>query len=155
MPDDLTTMRNYVQVNDRLASAGQIAYNQIPQLRKEGYEIVINLAVADEERNAREGFLVTESGLSYFHIPVEWERPTLDDLELFFHLMEASKERKVFVHCFANMRVSAFVYLYRTLVLGVPEEEARPAMDAVWDPMEREQWAGLIRKAQATYGSTD
>ena len=58
----------------------------------------------------------------------------------------------MFVHCFANMRASAFVYLYRTLVEGVPEAEARGTMSEVWDPGELEQWASLIERAQAEHG---
>ena len=46
------------------------------------------------------------------------------DLELFFDVMDANEDRDVYVHCFANMRVSVFVYLYRTLRKGVPDAEA-------------------------------
>ena len=49
------------------------------------------------------------------------------------------------------MRASAFVYMYRTLVEGIPEDEARATMNEVWDPWELEQWGGLIERAQAEY----
>lgn len=145
----LEDIRNYTWVSDRLASAGQIAYDQIPLLKEEGYEVVINLAIADRERNGEEGFLVAEAGLTYIHIPVDWQEPKLSDVELFYDVMRASEGRKVFVHCFANMRASAFVYLYRTMVEGVPEEEARAVMAEVWDPAEVQQWADLIQRAKA------
>ncbi len=151
-PAPLETVRNFQIVSDRLASSGQIGYDQVSLIRDAGYDVVVNLAVADEERNAREGFVVAQAGLTYVHIPVLWERPTLDDLEMFFDVMRANEGRRVYVHCFANMRASAFVYLYRTLVQGVPEAEARATMNEVWDPGELEQWAGLIERAQAEYG---
>ena len=66
--------------------------------------------------------------------------------------MEANEGRKVFVHCFANMRASAFVYMYRTLVLGDSEAEARATMSEVWDPWELEQWGGLIERAKEQHG---
>lgn len=147
----LETIRNYTYVSDQLASAGQIANAQIPLLREAGYEVVVNLAIADQERNGEEGFLVAQSGLTYVHIPVDWEAPRLSDVEMFFDVMEANQDRKVFVHCFANMRASAFVYMYRTLVQGVPEAEARGTMSQVWDPGELAQWADLIERAQAEY----
>lgn len=150
-PPPLETIRNFQQVSETLASAGQIGYEQIPLLEEQGYDVVVNLAVADEERNGREGFLVAEAGLTYVHIPVDWNAPTLADLEMFFDVMEANEGRKVFVHCFANMRASAFVYLYRTLVEGVPEEDARATMDEVWDPWELEQWADLIARARGAH----
>jgi uncharacterized protein (TIGR01244 family) len=151
-PAPLETIRNFQVVDDRLSSSGQIAYDQIPLLAKEGFEVVVNLAIADEERNGQEGFLVAQNGLTYVHIPVDWQAPTLGDVEMFFDVMQANADRKVYVHCFANMRASAFVYMYRTLVEGVPEDEARATMNEVWDPDELEQWGSLIRRAQETYG---
>lgn len=148
----LETIRNFQVVSDQLASAGQIGYDQIPLIREEGYEVVINLAIADEERNGREGFLVAQEGLTYIHIPVEWNQPRLSDLEMFFDVMQANDDRKVFVHCFANMRASAFVYLYRTLVEGDAEAAALATMHEVWDPGELQQWADLIERAKAEYG---
>lgn len=147
-PAALETIRNYQVVSDRLASAGQISYEQIPLLGAQGYEVVVNLASADAERNGQEGFLVAQSGLTYVHIPVDWERPRLSDVEMFFDVMKANEDRKVFVHCFANMRASAFVYMYRTLVEGVPEAEARETMSEVWDPDGLQQWAGLIEQVR-------
>jgi len=148
-PAPLETVRNFQIVDETLSSAGQIAYDQIPLLAEEGYEVVVNLAIADERRNGQEGFLVAQNGLTYVHIPVDWERPELEDVEMFFDVMQANEGRHVFVHCFANMRASAFVYMYRTLVEGVPEEEARATMNEVWDPGEMDQWSTLIRQAQA------
>lgn len=149
--DSLAAVYNFVQVDDRLATAGQLSEGQMAYLSEAGYEVVVNLAVADEERNGREGFLVIEQGITYVHIPVSWREPSMRDLQMFFDVMEVNKDRKVFVHCFANMRASAFTFLYRTLVEGVDENEAQQAVDPVWDPMEVEQWAGLIKRAQAEY----
>jgi hypothetical protein len=56
--------------------------------------------------------------------------------------MRACEERRTFVHCAANKRVSAFVYLYRVLHQGVPEEQARNDMLAVWHP--DEVWSRFI-----------
>ncbi len=148
-PPPLETVRNFQIVSDRLASSGQIGYDQIPLIAEQGYEVVINLAIADEARNGQEGFLVAQSGLSYVHIPVDWQQPKVGDVRKFLGVMEAYRDQKVYVHCFANMRASAFVYLYRTLSEGVSEEEARATMLAVWDPAEQSQWAKLIEDAKA------
>ena len=155
-PADLTTIRNYRGISDRLTTAGQIAYDQIPLLQEEGYEVVVNLATASQERNSLEGFHVTSTGMAYIHILVLWEQPEVSDLRMFFDVMEANQGRKLFVHCIANFRASAFVYMYRTLVEGVPDEEARADMDAVWDPGEFPRWAAwadLIERAQSEFGA--
>lgn len=153
-PAPLESIRNYTFVNAGLASAGQIAYEQIPLLAREGYEVVVNLATPDPQVNAEEGFRVTQTGLTYVQIPVVWQEPTVEDVEMFFDVMRANQDRKVFVHCIANMRATAFVYLYRTLVLGEPEDEARAKMNEVWNPIGSEQypqWSKLIEDVQARY----
>ena len=148
-PEPLESVRNFQVVDHRLASSGQIAYDQVPLIRERGYEVVINLAIADEVRNGMEGFHVAEEGLTYVHIPVDWNEPTTRDVRAFLDVMQANRDRKVYVHCFANMRASAFVYLYRTLVEEVPEASARATMLEVWDPADEPQWAALIERAQA------
>jgi protein tyrosine phosphatase (PTP) superfamily phosphohydrolase (DUF442 family) len=155
-PDSvLNTIRNYVRVSDRLGTSGQIDSTHIQTIADEGFEVVINLATASAERNGTEGLKVAEAGMTYINIPVAWESPSYRDLEMFFSVMKANEDRKVFVHCFANMRASAFTYLYRTLVLGVDPEAADEAMAPVWDPRGDEryqQWGELIRIA-ASRGS--
>jgi protein tyrosine phosphatase (PTP) superfamily phosphohydrolase (DUF442 family) len=147
----LEEIRAFRCISDQLATSGQITYEQIPDIKAAGFEVVVNLAVADEKRNASEGYLVVKEGMTYVHIPVIWTNPTLRDLQMFFDVMESNKDRKVYVHCFANMRVSAFVYLYRTIKLGVPKEKALEDLHAIWDPTEREQWVKFIADAEAKY----
>jgi protein tyrosine phosphatase (PTP) superfamily phosphohydrolase (DUF442 family) len=153
--EDLATILNYVKISDQLATSGQIADTQIKSLEEAGYEVVVNLATASLERNGIEGFLVVQGGMTYVQIPVSWAEPSMRDLEMFFDVMEMNRDRKVFVHCFANMRASAFTYLYRTLKEGIDPEEARKAMTPVWDPNELEQWAGLIERAQGHFAKID
>ena len=147
--EKLKDIRAYLRISDRLATSGQVRYEQIKEVQEAGFEVVVNLAPANKERNAMEGFLVTDTGMTYIHIPVSWTEPSLRDLELFFDVMEANKDRNVYVHCFANMRVSVFVYLYRVLQLGVPEQTARVDLKKIWDPSTQDQWARFIEQARA------
>lgn len=150
--ENLEAIRAYLRISDHLSTSGQITYDQIADLKAAGFEVVVNLAVADAERNGEEGFRVTEAGLTYIHIPVSWREPSLRDLELFYDVMEANKDRRVYVHCFANMRVSVFVYLYRTMVLGLDEAEARVDLMKIWDPADQEQWSAFIEQARSQQG---
>lgn len=149
----LEEITNYVRISEDLSTSGQIAYDQISTLQEAGFEVVINLAPANETVNSLEGYLVVEQGMSYVHIPVSWREPSQRDLQFFFDVMEANHGRKVYVHCFANMRVSAFVYLYRTLHEGVSEAQARADLEKVWKPEELEQWGAFIGTAQAEHGA--
>ena len=150
--EDLATVFNYIKYSDELSSAGQIPYEQITSLEEAGFDIVINLATVSESGNALEGFLVAEQGMTYLNIPVSWQDPPLEDVEMFFNMMKASEGKRVFVHCAANMRASAFVYLYRTLIQGVDEKKARADMESIWDPGGSPAWNALIQKAQAELG---
>ena len=137
----------YVPISESLATSGQVAVDQIADIKAAGFEVIVNLATARRAQNGEEGFAVAEAGLTYVNIPVDWEEPTLRDLDMFFSVMNANQDRKVFVHCFANMRASLFTYLYRILELNTDPAEARIAMDAVWDPNSQEQWAEFMQRA--------
>ena len=150
---ELAGARAYLRISERVGTAGQITYDEIEAVKKAGFDIVINLAPADEERNQLEGYLDTEQGMAYVQIPVSWEEPSQRDLQLFFDVMKANKDRNVFVHCFANMRVSAFVYLYRTLLLGEAENVARADLAKIWDPATQPQWVAFIEEARKAAGS--
>jgi protein tyrosine phosphatase (PTP) superfamily phosphohydrolase (DUF442 family) len=137
---------NYLEISPMLGTAGQPTEEQFALLADAGYQVVINLAmgapVDDLESDVDERELVTAQSMAYAHIPVVWERPTAADLSAFFQAMERFAGRRVFVHCAANLRVSCFVFLYRVLCLDVPVEEAREALQAVWEP--NEVWQGFV-----------
>lgn len=145
----LEDIQAYVRISDHLSTSGQIAYDQIELLKQAGFEVVVNLAPADEARNGLEGYLVAEQGMTYLQIPVSWREPSQRDLQLFFDVLTQNQDRKVFVHCFANMRVSAFVYLYRTLHQGISEDQARADLEKIWKPENQDQWAAFIETARA------
>ena len=105
---------------------------------------MINLALHDDPRYSLpdEAESVRALGLEYVHIPVQFAAPTETDLHAFFDAMERARARRVWVHCAANMRVTAFVGLYRVLREGWPVERAFQLMDGVWKP--NEVWSAFI-----------
>ena len=48
--------------------------------------------------------------------------------------MEDCAGEKTWVHCAANMRVSAFIYRYRCAVLGEAEQVAKQDLEKIWQP---------------------
>lgn len=150
----LSEVRNFHAISDSLLTSGQIYPNQIAALKERGIEFVVNLAVADPDRNAEEPYAMMSNGINYVNIPVVWTEPTRDDLELFFDMMDARGERPTLVHCFANYRASAFTYLYRVLREGVPEAEAREDLMAVWSDeyfAKTPVWRKFIDEMLSTY----
>jgi RimJ/RimL family protein N-acetyltransferase/protein tyrosine phosphatase (PTP) superfamily phosphohydrolase (DUF442 family) len=122
-------------VSECLWTSGQLSARDVEQLPALGIDAVVNLALPTSP-NALPGEAerVTSLGISYFQIPVAWERPTREDLRRFVGLMDALEGRRVWVHCARNMRVSAFVHLYHRLRGGVGEVAARYPLQTVWEP---------------------
>lgn len=143
---------NTYQVFDWLWTSGQLSGKDIAGLPALGIDAVINLALPTSS-NALPGEaeMITGQGIAYIQIPVEWERPDLEQLVQFFGILRAFDGRKVWVHCAKNMRVSAFIYLYRRLCLAESEEASVHPMQEVWVP--NETWQVFIRDSMATLSS--
>lgn len=133
--DSLSAIKSYRAIGPRLGTAGQPTATQFSAVRAAGFEAVINLAVPTSQNAlADEGSVVAGLGMSYVHIPVDFKAPTTRDFDTFCRMMEVFGERPVFVHCALNMRVSAFVFLYRVLRQGVARADAEPDLRAIWEP---------------------
>ena len=82
---------------------------------------------------------------------MDWEVPTLADLKRFFEVMDQRSNAQVFVHCAKNMRVSAFMYLYRVLRQRMPPEEAQEALLQIWQPISH--WQAFMDQAITAFTS--
>ena len=133
---------NFVGVDPMLATAGQPDAEALGTLGDQGYGLVVNLAPPGSRGSVpEEAGLIAGQGITYVNIPVDWQRPTHAEFELFSAIMGNAADRKVLVHCQMNMRASVFTFLYRAVHGGVPAEEAFEAVEAVWRP--GEQWAAF------------
>ena len=82
-----------------------------------------------EDSIDNEGSIVTGLGMIYIHIPVPMTAPTKEHLEQFCSYLEAMKDRKIWVHCIVNARVSAFMFCYLQQYRSMsPEEAATPLL---------------------------
>jgi protein tyrosine phosphatase (PTP) superfamily phosphohydrolase (DUF442 family) len=147
----LSDIYNFRSLGSKLATAGQPTEEQLRQVRVAGFEAVINLALPTSDNAlSNEGSVVTGLGMSYVHIPVNFQSPTSQDFRAFCRVMDAFDERPVFVHCAANMRVSAFVFLYRVLLKQIPASEAERDLHAIWQP--DGVWSKFIRDQMQAHG---
>ena len=127
---------NYYKVPNLYETSGQPTRNQLKLLIEKGYEIVINLAqksivgkVAFNEKN-----ILESSKIEYIHIPVDFDNPKESDFEKFVSIIKKYKSKKLFVHCAANMRVSAFTYKYRRDILNLKHNEIIKDLEKIWKP---------------------
>src|SRR5512146_436372 len=144
----LSDIYHFLALSDRLWTSGQPTREQFSLLSQAGVKTVINLAL-DTSSNALpdEPGVVKGLGMEYIHIPVIWEHPTRDKLDEFFLVLAAQGDQKVLVHCAANMRVSAFVALYRIKRLGWQPEKAFQDTYRLWDPFKDEVWGEFVKNA--------
>lgn len=148
LPARVEAITNYHQIDDKIITGGQPNAAQMAAIVMAGYRAVINLAPSTSANSLPEEQAVVEAaGMTYIHIPVEWANPTQADFERFCAAMRDHADERIFVHCAANMRVSAFLYRYRRDVLFVDEEEAADDLHRLWEPSG--VWADFIRPEHA------
>ena len=139
----LQTIYNYRPITETLATAGQPTAAQFVAIHQAGFKVIVNLALPTSDNALPDERSVVEAqGMTYVSIPVMWDEPELSDFIKFQQVMTDYAGEKVFVHCAANMRVSAFVYLHRCLS-GVPESTAKQSLHSIWVP--NETWQIFIQ----------
>ena len=75
----LSSIYNYHSSAKRSGVSGQPSPSQFADIRAAGFDVVLNLAMPTSENAlAEEGRLVSETGMTYVHIPVPWEAPSPD-----------------------------------------------------------------------------
>lgn len=150
MSHHIEDIDNYLKISDSIGTSGQPTKEQFSAIKQAGYQVVVNLALS-ESSNAlpNEKQIVEAQEMQYIHIPIIWENPTLENVKEFFSVMESNAEKKVFVHCAANKRVSAFIYLYRCLQELTSEENAKKDLNKIWVP--NENWQRFIQNVIESY----
>lgn len=142
MPDPLS-ISNWRRLDKRLTTSGQPTEDQLCELAALGVTDVINLGLhTHKQALPDEASSLRRLGIAYIHIPVDFARPTEQDFAHFCAAMDTVGERRVHVHCIANMRVSAFLYRWQRDVRGASSEQARALMDSLWRP--GNVWAAFI-----------
>lgn len=141
----LNAITNYVPITEDIGTSGQPNKEQFADIAAAGYQLLINLALPTSDHAiSNEGSIVTELGMSYWHLPVKFDAPSLQELQLFCATLEAWRGNKVWVHCVVNARVSAFVYQYLRHVRGVTSEAARSPILKKWEPKMDTVWQTFI-----------
>ena len=132
--NSINHIRNFLRIDDRLATSGMPQSDDFAAMRQAGFDVVINLALPTSDNALpNEGELVSVQGMTYVHIPVNFDAPQPVDFERFTKMMDACAGQKVFVHCAVNKRVSAFILLHR-LRHGVDRAMAENDLKKIWQP---------------------
>ncbi len=136
---------NYLKLSDRITTSGMPTEEEIPLIAQSGAEVVVSLVPEGVGTDLRsEPSLVSAASLLFERVPVDFRSPRVDDFESFCRVMEKHDNRRIHVHCEANMRVSVFMALYNMIVEGLPEDTAMSAVEEIWKP--NETWQAFIQK---------
>jgi protein tyrosine phosphatase (PTP) superfamily phosphohydrolase (DUF442 family) len=142
---NLEAIFNYHLVNGTTATSGQPTEQQFSLIRDAGYQSVINLAPHSAENALPdEAGVLQRLGMRYVHIPVDFKNPTESEFQTFVAALQNSPTGRTWVHCAANMRVSAFIYKYRRDVLHEDPMFAKVDLEKIWEPF------GVWKKFLAT-----
>jgi len=141
---------NYRFVNAQLITGGQPTEAQIKSAAAEGFKVVINLATLNPQYSLPdEAGLVRSLGMTYYHIPVEWNNPQESDFDAFEQAFKQASNDKMLVHCAANFRATAFYSLYAMKYLGWSEAQAEQFRESIWQGSDYPVWEEFIQAMQA------
>ena len=125
---------NYLPITEQLRTSGQPSEAEFNLIRDAGFTTVVNLAPHQAENSLPdEAGTLKALGIEYVHIPVDFKNPTDENFASFTEVLQRT-DTPLWVHCAANMRVSAFVYRYRRDVLQLPDADIRPDLEKIWEP---------------------
>jgi uncharacterized protein (TIGR01244 family) len=148
---DPETLYRWRRLDNRITTSGQPTEPQLAEIHALGVRHIVNLGLHTHEKALPdEAASVSHLGMTYIHIPVDFQNPTDQDFEKFCSVMAELNDVPVHVHCIANARVSAFFYRYRRDVLGMDEARARADMEEVWRP--NAVWAEFVKRPDETAG---
>ena len=138
-------IKNYVPpISGAPATAGQPTESELRELAAAKIEVIVNLGLLDPRYCLEdEAGLIRSLGMSYHHLPVDFDAPSRGDLWRFFDVLRAEAGRSILVHCAANYRATCFVALFAEAHLGWTRAEGDAYIARVWAP--NEAWKAFLR----------
>ncbi|MFN5995858.1 MAG: protein tyrosine phosphatase family protein [Paracoccaceae bacterium] len=132
---DLPEVLNWRRLNSRITLSGQPTEAQLSKIKDMGVTQIINLGPhTNKGALPDEAGTVTDLGMVYVYIPVDFENPTDEDFDKFSEAIERADGQTIHVHCIYNARVTAFFYRYAKMGKGGSESDVFAMMDGIWRP---------------------
>jgi protein tyrosine phosphatase (PTP) superfamily phosphohydrolase (DUF442 family) len=90
---DPETIYNWRRLDDRITTSGQPTEQQLADIRALGVRHIINLGLHSHEKALPdEAASVGRLGMTYIHVPVNFQNPTDEDFAKFCSAMEQLKD---------------------------------------------------------------
>jgi len=123
-PQDFSSIKNFLRVNEQYCTGGQPTMDELAKLKTEGIKAIINLRRPTEYNAEEEAAKAKELGLRYVNIPVSVAEPKDEQADEFLKVTSDPQNRPAFIHCGSANRVGAFWMIRRVLVDGWKFEDA-------------------------------
>src|SRR5258705_7319063 len=96
---DPKTIYNWRRLDHRITTSGQPTEPQLADIHALGVRHIVNLGLHSHEKALPdEAASISRLGMTYIHIPVDFQNPTDEDFEKFCSVMEQLKDVPVHVH---------------------------------------------------------
>ncbi len=98
--EEVPGIRNYARVESTVACAGAITSDAVPQIKKMGYNSIINLRLASEAGADVEAHRAAAktAGLQYIHIPFSAAKPDPAAVDTFLKAITTPGVSPAFIH---------------------------------------------------------
>ena len=118
-------IQNYFEHNQTLASGAQPTIDQINELKKQDFEVIVNISTPSAKNAITdEAIYVEKSGMDYVHFPVDCSHLRPTHYLTFKGIIQGFENNKIFVHCGANIKSSNLIHMYQVLENGKNEEDS-------------------------------
>lgn len=140
-----SSLPNFAEVNDHLATGAQPTPEGISQLKELGFKAILNLSpISTPNYLEIEGALAAELELEYVHSPVDCSNLKMSHYDSFRLFVTAFHGKKTFVHCGGNIKSSALMHPYLVKELGMDEKKSLGMLMDIHVP--EAKWFDLYEK---------
>ena len=122
----VTGVRNVAKLESTIACGGATTPEGVAELKKLGYNSIINLREASESgaNVEAEAAAAKEAGVNYVHLPMNGQSPDPVVADKFLEAVKVPANQPVFVHCASGNRAAAMWMVKRMVVDGWDADRA-------------------------------
>ena len=109
---------NFAQVETTVACAGAVTPEGVAEIKKMGFNSIINLRLASEQGANIEGETAAakSAGITFVHLPFNGSMPDPAVADQFLKVIHEPKNQPAFIHCASGNRAAAMWLIKRVLV---------------------------------------
>ena len=113
--EQVAGISTFARLDTTIACGGATTVEAIPELKKMGYQAIINVRRSSEEGAdvAAEGAAARAAGMKYVHLPFDPQSPDPNLIDNFIAAVTAPENQPAYIHCAAGGRAAALWMIKR------------------------------------------